>query len=209
MLLEHPAVPAASDLSWTRTGAEAGLLHGPVPSALCRPEQASTVHARVDVNVPQKEPSPIHGQCWQQPVPLSDCRSHLRTCLQPCSGPRSEISLCSGCGPSQLTPIDNASHAGGQPSAADGAAWRGADLLQERSIMRPNSRSIHLLRHQVPHRSSIPAQQHFMLAPGRQLRTWPGVHDKPPLERSPMHLHGACRHMLSIAGALASPLSAA
>ena len=34
-------MPAASDLSWSRTGYEAGLLHGPVPSALCRPGQAS------------------------------------------------------------------------------------------------------------------------------------------------------------------------
>ena len=47
----HPAVPAASDLAWARTGSETGLLHGPVPSALCRAEQAGP------------DSRPCRGQC--------------------------------------------------------------------------------------------------------------------------------------------------
>ena len=52
-LLEHPAVPPASDPSWSRMGSVANLLHGPVASPLCRPDQASSMHALVDVKAPR------------------------------------------------------------------------------------------------------------------------------------------------------------
>ena len=40
--VEHPDVPSGRDPAWGRyTDPEAGLLHGPNPSALCRPAEAS------------------------------------------------------------------------------------------------------------------------------------------------------------------------
>ena len=37
--VEHPAIPSVHDPAWGHTDAEAGLLYGPSPSALCLPDE--------------------------------------------------------------------------------------------------------------------------------------------------------------------------